>query len=336
MGGLFDAISAGFARFVFAWITPSVLSLGLFCIFVLPGVDDLWVLEPIVAPAERSGFTAAIVFTLFVLGASALFAYASVPIYQVLEGYLLPKHLREALRSRHLIRYQEHLMARHAFEQTGRLPPGFTTDDLWMRYPPDRASVRATALGNALTAMEHWSVHRYGIDSQTMWHELHAVSDDHTRKSIDEGRAPVDFFVSSIANLVPLSIVALIVGLATSQRQALLVTILGAIAIPLAYRMAVKNVVDWAQAVKAMVNLGRVPLASRLHLRMPETLGQEKSMWSAHLYTIELADHRWLEEYDSYRGITPRPASILRSLSATARGQARAVRRIIFDRPAKS
>ena len=306
MGDLFKAISGGLARFVFAWMTPSVVALGLFALYVLPGVSDTWLLAPVTQPSRESGVTAALIFAFFVLVSSVLFAYASLPIYQVLEGYRLPAAVRRRLRRRHLKEFHRLRALERRYRATGVFPAGYTTDDLRLRYPRDVNSVRPTRLGNALTSMEQWSSSRFQLDSQTMWFELQAVSPDNVRKDVDEGRAPVDFFVSSIAHASLLSVSGIIVGSFTAQRQALVIGLLAACTIPLSYRLAVSNTLDWSQSVKAMVNVGRVDLAQRLGLQMPDTLQEERHMWSAHLHVIELADDAHVESYDSYRVSVPK------------------------------
>jgi hypothetical protein len=305
MSDLFKTLSGGFARFVFAWMTPSLISLGIFSIYVLPAISDTWLLRPVTGPASASGVAGAVIFAFFVLTLSVSFAYAALPIYQVLEGYHLPTRLKRRLRNRHLRRFAHIRQAEARFRQSGVLPPGYTTDDLWMRYPSDRSQVRATRLGNALTTMESWSLTRYHLDSQTMWHELQATASSSVRNDVDEGRAPVDFFVSSIVHMSLLSVSGIIVGAFTPDRQALVIGIGAALTVPLSYRLAVNNVIDWAQSVKAMVNVGRPVLADALGLTLPDRLQDEREMWSAHLHAIELANDHHLEAYNAFR----RPSS---------------------------
>lgn len=269
--------------------------------YILPGISHTWLLAPVTLPSQKSGITAALVFSFFVLVSSVFFAYASLPIYQVLEGYRLPAAMRRRLRRRHLREFYRLRAVERRYRATGVFPAGYTTDDFRLRYPRDVDSVRATRLGNALTSMEQWSSSRFQLDSQTLWFELQAVSADNVRKDVDEGRAPVDFFVSSIAHASLLSLSGIVVGSITPQRQALVIGLLAAASIPVSYRLAVSNMLDWSQSVKAMVNVGRVDLAARLGLQMPGTLEGERHMWSAHMHVVELADDAHIESYDSYR-----------------------------------
>jgi hypothetical protein len=53
------------------------------------------------------------------------------------------------------------------------------------------------------------------------------------------------------------------------------------------YRIAVVATDDWAGAVRALVNLGRQPLASSLGLELPLTLARERTMWSATVSLVQ-------------------------------------------------
>ena len=305
MGDLFKALSGGLARFVFAWMMPSVITLGLFVVFLLPEVSNHWPFSVIAQISSEGALAAGILFSFLVLVTSILFAYASLPIYRLLEGYSLPPRLRRRLQRRHIriwrsLKVQE---ARAARDNTQ--PPGIVKERLNF-YPVRQEDVRATALGNALTAMESFGVTRYGLDSQSAWYELQAVVPETVRRQTEEGRAPVDFFVSSIAHFSILCPAFLIVGIRQGNIGLLLIGLVIAGAIPVSYRLAVKNVKDWGGSVRALVNLGRRPLAEALGLTMPKKLADERHMWACYLWAIEQLDDGVIDYYDSYR-FTPRP-----------------------------
>jgi hypothetical protein len=46
------------------------------------------------------------------------------------------------------------------------------------------------------------------------------------------------------------------------------------------YRTAVAATDEWAAAVRALVNVGRAPLAHSLGLALPKSLLEERSMWT--------------------------------------------------------
>ena len=302
MGDIFKGISAGFARFVFAWVTPSLVTVGVFAIFLWPQVQDTVPFRPLSRLTAHGVTTAAIVFGFAVATLAVTFAYASLPIYQLLEGYSLPRILRRPLLRRQQREFARVRALELRFAATGVLPKGVSIDD-FRKFPESLDGVQATSLGNALKAMETWATERYHLDSQLMWHELQGVSRDTVRRDTDEGRAPVDFFISSIAHMALLFITCLlIIGLVPQARvRAVVIAVVALLIMPASYRLAVRNMVDWAQSVKAMVNLGRIDLANALGLSVPATLEDERTMWSAYYYAIELNQSRHMWSYNSFR-----------------------------------
>ncbi len=300
MGELFKAITGGLARFVFSWFVPSVVTLGLFWIFVLPSVRDAWPFRPIAAAGRESDVTAGIVFAFVVLVFSILFAYTSLPIYRFLEGYNLPKPLARRFHRRQLQEWRRIRWLEERSRLAGQPVPGLDLERIKL-YPLRADQVAPTRLGNALRAMETFGYTRYGLDSQSLWFELQSVVPETTRRNTEEGRAPVDFFVSSIAHMTVLSVLCLIVGVSTLNVGTCLIGLGAAATVPLSYRLAVRNVKDWGDAVKALVNLGRIPLADHFGLSMPDELSEERNMWHAYMRVIERNDARFEEHLNHYR-----------------------------------
>jgi hypothetical protein len=263
-------------------------------------IERTSIFSPLRQAARSDSVEAAFIFGFVVLTMSILIAYSSLPIYRILEGYSLPAFIR-----RPLLRRQQRAFIRLKAEQRRYvlgLPTQVTADD-FRRFPQFIGYVRATRLGNALTAIEHWGRDRYGLDTQTMWYELYGVSADQVRRNAEDGRSPVDFFVSMIANMFALilaSSACLIFAPATRVRAAVIIVVALA-AIPASYNLAVRNAVDWSLTVKAMVNVGRANLADALSLEMPATLDKEREMWSAHFWTVEVNQDAYLASYNSFR-----------------------------------
>jgi len=316
LDNVFTAISAGFARYVTAWIIPSLVSVSIFAIFLWPMIDDNHAFTPLRQAVHSGDIATALIVSFLVLVVSILIAYSALPIYQVLEGYSIPGFIR-----RPLLRRQQRAFARM---QAGRrrfvlgLPTDVTADD-FSRFPRDMDYVRATRLGNALTAMEHWGRDRYSLDSQTMWYELYGVSTDQVRRDVEEARSPVDFFVSVIANMCALILacIAYLAFVPQTRVRASFIIVIALFVIPASYHLAVRNVLDWTQSVKAMVNIGRLNLAEALSLEMPATLEREREMWSAHYWAVELNQDADLPSYNSFRGkrrsCPPRPSDVTRA-----------------------
>ena len=307
VGDLFKSIASGFSRFVFAWMVPSALTLGLFWIFVLPSVTDLWFFQRIAATGRGDATTSGIVFAFFVLLLSVLFAYTSLPLYRLLEGYTLPGPLKRYLLRRQLKRWA----SLKEMERRSRLPGGRPVPPLMLEalraYPESRHDVRPTRLGNALTAMERFGVSRYWLDNMSLWYELQAVVPEQTRRHTEEGRAPVDFFMSLFAHLLLFGTSCIAVFLRMHDTRLLWLGLAALALLPLSYSQAVRNVKDWGHSVKALVNLGRRPLAAQLGLRMPQELEGERNMWAAYSSVIEQGDERDIAYYDHYRLPSPPP-----------------------------
>ena len=263
-------------------------------------IEDKQAFTPLQQAVHSCDIATALIVSFLVLVLSILIAYSALPIYQVLEGYSIPSFIR-----RPLLRRQQRAFAR---VQAGRrrfvlgLATDVTADDFG-RFPRDMEYVRATRLGNALTAMEHWGRDRYSLDSQTMWSELYGVSTDQIRRDVEEGRSPVDFFVSVIANMCALILacIACLAFVPQTRVRASVIIVIALFVIPTSYRLALRNVIDWTQSVKAMVNIGRLNLAEALSLEMPATLEKEREMWSAHYWTVELNQDDYLPSYNSFR-----------------------------------
>jgi hypothetical protein len=68
------------------------------------------------------------------------------------------------------------------------------------------------------------------------------------------------------------------------------------------YRIAVVATDDWAGAVRALVNLGRQPLASSLGLELPLTLARERTMWSATVSLVQGQSAPDTSALDEFRG----------------------------------
>lgn len=300
MGDLFKAITGGLARFVYAWMVPSAIALGLFWIFLLPRVRTAPLLRDLVRAGDSGLVGSALVFALAVLVLSVLFAYTSLPIYRVLEGYNLPPPLKRWLLRRQLQGWHRLQWEVARSRAMGRPLSGELLERL-NSYPVERGIVRATRLGNALTAMESFGRTRYGLDSQTLWYELQAVVPEATRRHTEDGRAPVDFFISSLVHIGAFSMACFLVAGVKRDGYVLLLGVAVLPLIPLSYRLAVRNVKDWSHSVRALVNLGRIPLAQGMGLTMPETVQDEQNMWKTYLYAIEELDSRYTAFYDYYR-----------------------------------
>jgi hypothetical protein len=307
---IFKSLTSGFARFVFAWIPPSLISVGTFVIFLWPTMKDRGILRSLSQSFHGNTLVGLLIFAFVVMTVSILSAYSALPIYQVLEGYSLPSFLKKPLLRRQQKRFIRIRAAERRYVATEQLPHGIAVED-FRSYPDDLHSVRATRLGNALTAMEAWGRDRYSLDSQTMWYELAAVSSSSVRQDVEEMRGPVDFFVSAITNMCVLLVTCVVAEILVpaSRVRSSVIAVAAVLVAIMSYRLALRNALQWSQSVKAMVNLGRISLATSLGLQLPPTLEAEREMWGAHYWTVEFNQREFLPQYNSFRQPPPPPRS---------------------------
>jgi hypothetical protein len=151
-----------------------------------------------------------------------------------------------------------------------------------LRYPIADEQVAPTRLGNAIRRFEEYAFDRYRLDSQGLWYELTAAAPKQLRHQIDSARAGVDFFVCLLYGQL-LVAAASLASLGAPHPHDLTLVVTAAVLVvltPVWYRLARANTDDWALAVRALVDLGRKPLAKSAGLKLPRELDREREMWS--------------------------------------------------------
>ena len=278
MGDIFKALSGGVARFVLGWILPTAITLGVFVILVLPDVVRREGSLRQYSLVSSNGWIELAAFALATFTLAVLFAYCSLPLYRVLEGYTLPRKVKRTLIGVQLRKWQR-LKARAELSRD-RTDRQLAFEKL-QNYPSSAQLILPTRLGNTLRAMEMYGKARFGLDSQTLWYELQASTSPALRRDIEDGRASVDFFVSSIAHLASLAVASGAVALWIHSLVAGTVTAVSLLLIYPAYLAAVHNVGEWRNTVRAAVNTGRQDLADSLLLRLPTAMEDEVLLWRA-------------------------------------------------------
>lgn len=300
MSDLFQNLTAGFSRFVLAWLVPSMATVSLFAIFLYPHVSHSSLLVPVERVTRAGKLDGAVVFALGTLLLSLLFALTSLPLNRLLEGYTLPPSLRRYLLAKEVRRLAR---LRMLYLNTPRRFVAFRGQikeqiDL---YPTNRAQIMPTRLGNAWKAAETYGSRQFSLDGQTFYYELQGVVPGTVRKDLEDARAQVDFFIAFVGQLGLLSIVSLVVAVSSAFAPAIILAIVCTISARLAYMAAVKNMTDVRYALQALVNVGRPGLAEALGYRLPTTLSRERELWAAWMRFITQQQPSELEELDSER-----------------------------------
>ncbi len=313
MGDIAKGVLGGGWSLLVGWILPTAINLGILAITMGPSLRQ--------APVANQIFTASPgAKALLLLIASVLTGLIlnalQVPLYRVLEGYLLWPARLYARRSRHHRKRRSELAdeltrtrrARRAaaerVQSAGTAPRPIAPDgeapavpdprdevltatqqallgERLARYPVQDDQVTPTRLGNAIRRLEEYGYDRYRLDSQVLWNELTAMAPEQARRQVDTARTSVDFFIALLYGHTVLVAMALC---ATSVDSADPPVLLGTASVlcvlcPLWYRAAVAATDEWAAAVRALVNLGRHPLAQAMGLDLPQDIAEEREMW---------------------------------------------------------
>lgn len=309
MTDLLKSVTSNLGSFVLSWTLPVAIAVLSFSYLVL--IPSKVALGQALQRADST--TLAVGYTVVVVGGAVLLAGTSTTLYRLLEGYLWPANLKrwgvKHQRSRMAVLKKQRELAKSDLDRA-------LIDERLNRFPVDPEQIAPSAFGNAMRAFETFSVDRYRLDSQTFWIELTTVVPGELRSELGRSRSNVDFFVAQVFLSILLTLLSGTVLLAHPSEPLwpLALMLLGLVSVPAFYQAAVSSTTYWQSTVRAMVNLGRGPLAQHLGLRMPETLEGEREMWEKlaafHYYPF---DESWVGLLDDYRArpnrLDPKPPS---------------------------
>ncbi|MGW5668070.1 hypothetical protein [Micromonospora sp. NPDC003776] len=320
---------------VAGWILPAAVNIALFGLFLLP---DMRAFEPVDRLAEAALSQQSLVLLAAAVVLGILFSALQTPLYRVLEGYLgwpswafawgrkrqqrRLKSLRDRLDWLRLA--QKESAGQLTSSEEGRLrelredkksaqiiardlsliaPQRALLRERLRRFPSRDEQALPTRLGNAIRRMEEYGSDRYGLDSQVFWHELMAVAPEQIRQGVTTARLGVDFFVCLLYGHLVLAATAVAIQ-ATKSSFSLSLSVLAAALTAFSvvwYRLAVSSTDEWAMAIRALVNLGRKPLAETMGLELPATLHDEREMWSLLSKLTRLGYHEKAAALDRFR-----------------------------------
>lgn len=312
MGDIARGILGGGWALIVGWIFPTALNLVVLYLVLAPNHADLPLVQALWPTSKADGVALLLACAvLFGLILNAL----QVTLYRILEGYALwPNRLYNRRAARHRARRQfltdrldvlrlqrrdpdvlnaderqrlTQLLADHSLQRVLRADQSRTTAQRALlherlgRYPIDDTQIAPTRLGNAIRRFEEYGYDRYRLDTQVLWDELLSSVPDQTRRQVDTARASVDFFVALMYGHVVVAACSL-ASLPQATNLAVPAATIGTLSglIVFWYRSAVASTDEWAAAVRALVNKGRKPLADSLGLSLPQSLAQERSMWT--------------------------------------------------------
>ncbi|MGI5479452.1 hypothetical protein [Streptomyces lavendofoliae] len=278
MGDIAKGVLGGGWALVVGWVLPAALNLAVFFFAVAPSLRRTAAVER-VWPSSTSQTTLLLLCTAVLFG--IVLNALQTPLYRILEGYLLwPRGAydrgcrRQRARKEQIADLIAHPEGRTSVQRA-------LLREQLARYPADDDQLAPTRLGNAIRRFEEYGHNRFRLDTQVLWNELSSAAPTQARRQVETARTSVDFFIALLyGHGVVAALALLALTSAEAERPLLIVTAVALCALtPLWYRSAVYSTDEWAAAVRAMVNLGRKPLADALGLILPQQLAEERSMW---------------------------------------------------------
>jgi hypothetical protein len=145
-----------------------------------------------------------------------------------------------------------------------------------LRRLPPREYLMPTRLGNALRAAELRAGEPYGLDAVVAWPRLYPLLSDPVRALVDGQRDALDVNARFCAVFAAAAVIAAV--LLAAHGWWLLVAAGCLVLAWLAYRSAVAAAIAYGEAIRAAVDLHRFTLLEALHLPLPATLEEERSV----------------------------------------------------------
>lgn len=312
MTDIAKAALAGAWTLVVGWILPTALGLAALGVFVLPSVRGVSLVRRVLDATASDQALSLLVFAVLI---GLTLSVLSTPLYRILEGYTLWPVALQEWRIRHHATRRGDLRKKVRPQSSGGTGLG-VRDALALeefhRYPDAEQQIAPTLLGNAIRRFEYYSFDRYQLDSQLLWSQLRGVVAEGVAKEVDNARAEVDFCVCLcyVSAVVALASIAALFSPSRNVTSLVVAIVLGVACSIGSYRAAIKATDGWSSAVRAMVDLGRVPLAKALGLVLPQTLEEERAMWLTVGWVLGFAhDPKGKDALDPYRIAPPDPAT---------------------------
>jgi hypothetical protein len=317
---------------VAGWILPTAINVLVFGFFVLPSLHAIPLAHDL-GHASSQEKTLALVVGSVVVG--LVLNALQTALYRVLEGYLLWPGPLARKRRNHYVTVKGALQKRldainyrgleePTAAQKARLAELEADPDVSKhaerdrnltavqsalraessRYPANDDQVAPTRLGNSIRRFETYGTDRFQLDSQVLWYELTAAAPKELSRQIDRARAAVDFFVCLLYGHLLAAVIALVSLSAAGAHSSALISVTAVLVVlmPLWYWLAWVTTDDWAFSVRALVNLGRKPLAEALSLRLPKELEREREMWLLYgQMVLEPFDEAYVRDLDAFR-----------------------------------
>jgi hypothetical protein len=306
---LFDKLLGFFdRRFIIAyWAPVAIWLLGLALIIALDaGFGDLL--------KQFAGFdpVGKIVLATTTVVAITVIAYALQALtgstIRLYEGYSFPGWLMRVMRRAEIAKLKGWEL-REATRAAKENRPRIKLQERYFYFPPVNETaeaeelryekVRATRLGNAMTAAEEYPRQVYGLDSVLWWPRLATILPEKLQNQVDAAIVPM----ISLLNLCTASVLLAIGGavyMIASDTPAALFTIPlwgGFLLARICYRAAVSQAVSYGNVVRVAYDFHRHEILQKMKLKTPDSLDEELAQW--------LVLNNWIYYYDPPWNVNP-------------------------------
>lgn len=158
----------------------------------------------------------------------------------------------------------------------------------YFHYPRSHEMIRATSLGNTLTASEEYPYIVYRIDSILWWPRLTPLLPEDFRKQVDQNFTPLlalinlSFLFTLLAFLGGgLLLFIDIFVISQSPWFFALVFVGGLLLAKLSYEGAVAQAVNYGTTIRVAFDLYRHSILKQMHIPVPDSLLHERVLWDA-------------------------------------------------------
>ncbi len=299
MDRIFQAVTDGVAKYLYGWVLPSAIALGVL-VFLIPDLENRFPsVKSSVARLPDNNVQQILLFGLATFGLSTLLALViSRPLTQLLEGYFGRSFIWRWLRARQVRTYRRlRLIAtRRDIPET----MSAEAEERLVNYPRREDELLPTRLGNHLRAAELFGNDAYSLDILEFWNEIYSTTTPNCRTDVVDQRSAFDFYVSAIANSGVVIAVAITVAVSANSAKAYVVAGVAAAFIPLLYVGAVSQAVAYGASLRSLASISRHALSRGLGYRLPDGIAEEREFWQMLSWGL-YADPDRLADLDSYR-----------------------------------
>jgi hypothetical protein len=188
-----------------------------------------------------------------------------------------------------------------------QVPPhqDFLYDKLLLRaatdFPDRRDLVLPTRFGNAIRCFEVYSRIVYGLESIDGWPRLTAVIPADFRQAIEDAKAQLDFWVNLWFGSPLIVAIYIVLHLWSGLSPEPWIPILALAVAFAAWRGALVATGEWGMLVMSSFDLFRGDLCKKLGLKMPQTLQEEREMWTLMSETMGYRDKQSADLLSRFR-----------------------------------